>query len=189
MDFFPADSPADQLQQGKLPPLPQLWVGYLLGFATIVAEYVALSLHPELAKAQFAIPPLYLFLAMFVGIVYWLVCIHRYHVVLQHVPGWKHPVSPARAVGFHFIPVYYLYWIFKWPSEIAKFVNARFQQPVMKPYLSGSIILAGFAMGLFFDPGLGLIVFFTAASYISACLRRALALPPVPPAAPPPSAE
>ena len=190
MDFSPANSPTGQLTPEKLPPLPQLWVGYLLGFATIVAEYVAMSLHPELAKAEFSIPPLYLFLVVFVGTVYWLVCIHRYHLVLQHVSGWKHPISPARSVGFHFIPIYYLYWVFKWPREIARFVNWKFQQPVMKPYLAGSIILAGFAIGLFFDPGLGLIVFFVAASYISAYLRRALALPPTSLAGTaPPSAE
>jgi hypothetical protein len=189
MDFSPTDMPADQSQPSKLPPLPQLWIGYLLGVATVVAEYVALSLHPELAKAEFAIPPLYLFLAVFVGTVYWLVCIHRFHVILQCVPGWKHPISPARAVGFHFIPIYYLYWIFKWPKEISKYVNWRFHLPVMKPYLAGSIILAGFVLGLFFDPGFGLIVFFMAISYISACLRRAFALPPMPSSGAPPSAE
>ncbi|MGB6596085.1 MAG: hypothetical protein WBE70_03090, partial [Candidatus Acidiferrum sp.] len=80
MDFSPVDLPVEQTQSAKLPPLPQLWVGYLLGLATIVAEFVAASLHPELAKADFAIPPLYLFLVMFVGGVYWLVCVYRYHV-------------------------------------------------------------------------------------------------------------
>lgn len=189
MSFSPADMPADRSQPSELPSLPQLWVGYLLGFATMAAEYVALSLHPELAKAEFAIPPLYLFLAMFVGTVYWLVCVYRYHVVLQHVLGWKHPVSPARSVGFHFIPVYYLYWIFKWPQEISKYVNWRFQQPVMKPYLAGAIILSGFVIAVFMDPGLGLIALFMADSYISACLRRAFALRPMPPTDAPPSAE
>ncbi|MGC2753120.1 MAG: hypothetical protein WCA40_12225, partial [Candidatus Acidiferrum sp.] len=77
----------------------------------------------------------------------------------------------------------------KWPREISKYVNWRFQQPVMKPYLAGSIILTGFVISLLFDPGLALIVFFLAASYISACLRRAFALPPIPPANMPPSAQ
>ena len=179
MDDSPDGLSAAQMHPGKLPPLPQLWVGYLLGFATIVAEFVAAALHPEMGKAEFPIPPLYLFLVMFVGGVYWLVCVYRYHVVMQHMPGWKHPISPARAVGFHFIPIYNLYWVFKWPQEIARFVNWRFAQPLMKPQMVGLMVFAAFVLRFVFDPGLGLILLFLAASYVSGCLRRALALPPV----------
>lgn len=181
MDLSPADLPAEQAHSSTLPPLPQLWVGYLLGFASIIAEYVAAELHPELAKATFPIPPLYLFLVMFIGGVYWLVCVYRYHVVMQHVSGWKHPISPARAVGFHFIPLYNLYWVFKWPQEIAGFVNWRFGQQVMKPRMVGLMVLSAFVLRFLFDPGLGLILLFLAASYVSGCLRRAFALPPRPP--------
>ena len=108
MDVSPGGLPADQ----RKPPLPQLWVGYLLGFATIVAEFVDASLHSAdvvINEIPIPIPNLYLFLLMFVGSVYWLVCVYRYHLVMQQVPGWKHPISPARAVGFHFIPIYNLY--------------------------------------------------------------------------------
>lgn len=156
---------------------PQLWIGYLLGVATIVAEVVAVSLHPEFAKDEIPIPPLYLFLAMFIGGVYWLVCVHRYHVILQHVPGWKHPISPARAVGFHFIPIYNLYWVFKWPQEIARFVNWKFRRPVMKPQMVGLMVFTAVLMRILLDAGFGLILLFVAASYVSASLRRALALP------------
>lgn len=188
MDFSSSDLPAEHAQPGKLPPLPQLWIGYLLGIATIIAEFVATALQPELAKSAFPIPPLYLFLVMFVGGVYWLVCVYRYHVVMQHVPGWKHPISPARAVGFHFIPIYNLYWVFKWPQEIARFVNWKFGQPLMKPQMVGLMVFAAFVLRFLFDPGLGLILLFLAASYVSACLRRAFALPPMPRAGTPPSA-
>lgn len=71
MDFSPADLPAQQMQQAKLPPLPQLWVGYLLGFATVVAELVDPSLQNTVPAETFLlIPNLYLFLLMFVGGVY-----------------------------------------------------------------------------------------------------------------------
>jgi hypothetical protein len=194
MDFSPADLPAQQTQQAQLPPLPQLWVGYLLGLATVVAELVeGPQQHtPESASIMdFRIPNLYLFLLIFVGFIYWLVCVYRYHVVMQHAPGWKHSISPARAVGFHFIPLYNLYWVFKWPQEIARFVNWRFGQSVMKPQMVGLMVFGAFVMRFFFDPGLGLILLFLAASYVSGCLRRACALPPVslPPVDAPPSIE
>lgn len=182
MDLSPAGMPAEQAHSSTLAPLPRLWVGYFLGLATIIAEYIAAELHPELAKATFPIPPLYLFLVMFVGGVYWLVCVYRYHVVMQHIPGWRHPISPVRAVGFHFIPLYNLYWVFKWPQEIARFVNWKFKQPVMKPQMVGLMVFAAFVLRFLFDPGLGLILLFFAASYVSGWLRRAFALPPAPPA-------
>src|SRR5580693_8838163 len=113
MEFSNGDSPPGA-QPAALPALPQVWIGYVLGVVTILAEDVALELHPDLVKGGVPIPPLYLFLSAFVGGVYWLVCVYRYHVVLASVPRWKHPISPARAVGFHFIPLYNFYWVFKW---------------------------------------------------------------------------
>jgi hypothetical protein len=189
MDDSPGELPTESIQPGKLPPLPKLWVGYLLGLPTMIAEFAAVSLHPEMEKAEIPIPPLYLFLPKFVGGVYWLVCVYKYHVVTRHVPGWKHPISPARAVGFHFIPIYYIYWIFKWPREIARFVNWKFGQPFMKPQVVGLMVFAGFLLLFFFDPGLGLVMLFLAASYVSGCLRRAFALPPMPTVNMPPSTE
>ncbi|HEY4906666.1 MAG TPA: hypothetical protein VIH74_04395, partial [Candidatus Acidoferrum sp.] len=64
----PADTehPESARPPAALPTLPMIWIGYLLGVATIIAEFVAVSLHPELAK-EAGIPPLYLFLVSFVG--------------------------------------------------------------------------------------------------------------------------
>lgn len=161
-----------------LPALPIIWIGYLLGVATIIAEFVAVSLHPELAK-EGGIPPLYLFLISFVGGVYWFVCIYRYHVILALVTGGKHPISPARAVGFHFIPFYNLYWVFKWPKEIANFVNSRVRANMMRPTPVGVAVLAALVLRIF-DPGFGLILLFFPLTYVSECTRRALAAPNLP---------
>jgi hypothetical protein len=158
-----------------VPRLPQLWIGYLLGVATIVAELVAVALHPELAK-EGGIPPLYLFLVSFIGGIYWLVCVYRYHVVLALVPGWKHPISPARAAGFHFIPFYNFYWIFKWPREMANFVNGRLRRSAMKPLAVSITVLTALVLRIL-DPGFGLVLLFLPMSYISKCLRHALAVP------------
>ena len=54
---------------------PRICAGCLLGIATLVAEMAVLSLHPELAKEPLLIPPLYLFLANFISLVCWLVCV------------------------------------------------------------------------------------------------------------------
>jgi hypothetical protein len=179
MEFSNGETPSREAQLAA-PPLPRVWIGYLLGVVTILAEIIAVQLHPELAKGGFTIPPLYLFLSAFVGGVYWLVCVYQYHVVLAHASGWNHPISPARAVGFHFLPLYNLYWVFKWPQEIARFVNWRLRKPVMKPQAVGIAVFTAFIVRLLLDPGLGLILLFVAFSHVSECLRRALASPAVP---------
>ena len=67
MESWNGENVPGEAQPAALPPLPQVWIGYLLGVATIVAEIVAVELHPELAKGGLTIPPLYLFLSAFVG--------------------------------------------------------------------------------------------------------------------------
>jgi hypothetical protein len=189
MDDSPGELATEDIQPEKLPPFPQLWIGYLIGLANVVAGFVYASLHPQAAQEEFPIPPLYLFLLIFVGWVYWLVCVYRYHEIMRRVPGWKHPISPARAVGFHFLLGYNLYWSFKWPREIAKFVNWRFGKIVMKPEMVGLMFLAAYVLHFLFDPGLGLVMLFLGASYLSGCLRRAFALGPLPTLSTPPSTE
>jgi hypothetical protein len=177
MTVSDAESPQSGGNMAQPAQLPMLWIGYLLGVATIVAELVAVGLDPDLAKKG-GIPPLYLFLVSFIGGVYWLVCIYQIHVVLAHAPRWRHPISPARAVGFHFIPFYQFYWIFKWPREIANFVSSRLPEPIMKPAAVGVAILAALILRLV-DPGFGLILLFFPMSYVSECIRRAFAATPV----------
>lgn len=178
----------------KSAALPRVWIGYLIGLATIIAEMVAISRHPELTKGsditkgEFFIPPLYLFLANFIGFVYWLVCVYQIHVVLARVPGWHHPISPRRAVGFHFIPVYFLYWLFKWPKEIAAFVNGRLGRKVMKSVGVGIAFLLALVMH-FLDSGFGLILLFIPLSYLTRCVAFALAQPAASAAIPPGSTE
>lgn len=174
------DSPGAETQAGppgieRFPPLPKIWIGYVIGVITLIAEAVAVSLHPEIASGTPIVPPLYLFLPAFVGGVYWFVCVYRYHVVMNHIPGWRHPVSPGRAVGYHFIPIYNFYWLFKWLQEIARFVNSTLERPAMRPELAGGAILVALLLR-FLDAGMGMLLLFLATSHVSVCLRQALAV-------------
>jgi hypothetical protein len=158
--------------------LPKIWIGYVLAFATLIGEVIAVARNPELAKGtQIAVPPLEIYLPAFVGLVYWLVCVHRYHVVLANVPGWKHPISPARAVWFHFIPIFMIYWVFRWPGAIADFVNERLQAKVMNKWSVGVCFLASLLCRLFVDASLHVALLFFACTHISGFLHRALAAP------------
>src|SRR5262249_12447697 len=108
MDWSSGDSREQpgRPRQTAEPHYPRIWIGYLLGVATLIAEMIAISLHPELVKEPLLVPPLYLFLANFICLVYWLVCVYEFHVVLAHATAASYPVKPLRAAWFHLIPIY-----------------------------------------------------------------------------------
>jgi hypothetical protein len=186
MDWSGRESREQQLQPTVLPPFPRIGIGYLLGVATLIAEMITVTLHPELAKGQLLVPPLYLFLANFISLVYWLVCVYEFHVVLSQATAGAYSIKPLRAAWFHLIPIYGLYWVFKWPRELAWFVNGRLHVPLMKPDRTGLVVFIAFMVFLVLDRGFGMILLFWAASYLSRCLRYALTARPAPPASQPP---
>ena len=89
------------------------------------------------------------------GFLYWIAGIRRLHQVLAAVTGGTYPISPAHATLYHFVPGYNLYWIFRWPSEVARFVNAHSPQPVMPPAFPGFLILGFLVARILLDAALG----------------------------------
>jgi hypothetical protein len=106
-------------------------------------------------------------------------CVYAYHYVLTQVEGWQHPITPKMAVRYHFIPFFDLYWNYKWPHEIAKFVNWRMQKRRMSGALVRTLVLLGTVVS-FYMLVLGLVIIFSAFAYLSRCLRDAFAAAPVP---------
>ena len=184
MDWSSGDSQGQPAQPQAPPRFPRIWVGYLLGAATIVAEMIAVALHPELAKEPLIVPPLYLFLANFISLVYWLVCVYEFHVLLMRASSGSYSIKPMRAAWFHLIPVYGLYWVYRWPRELARFVNSRLPAPLMRPERTGFAVFWAFIVFLLLDRGFGMILLFWAASHLSRSLRLALAADLGPPQGP-----
>jgi hypothetical protein len=184
MDWSGGESQGQQAQPSALPPFPRIWIGYLLGVATLITEMIAITLHPELAKEPLLIPPLYLFLANFISLVYWMVCVYEFHLVLMQASGGTYPIKPVRAAWFHLIPIYGLYWVYKWPREMARFINGRLPAPLMRPDRTGLAIFMAFVVFLILNRGFGMILLFWAASHLSRWLRYALTAQPSSPVGP-----
>jgi hypothetical protein len=177
-------APSNELDRLS-PQLPSLKFGFRLAGFLFLTEIVwgiqreFARGSPEARSAGGYAGALYLVGAL-VGTAFLLHCISTYHSVLSRVDGWSHPISQKRAVRFHFIPIFNLYWNYKWPSEIARFVNWRTQAHRMSGVLAGSIVLSGYLFAGFVDTSIGLVIILSGFAYISRCLREAFAGVPVP---------
>jgi len=180
----PAAPDPVRLPAAPLLPMPKLWIGYLLALATFIGEMIAIARHPEMLNVSdsakepiLTVPPLEIFLPIFVSYVFWLVCVYRYHKILAAVPRYQHPVSPAKAVGFHFIPLFWVIWLFIWPNKIANFVNARSKTPLMRGWVFGVGFIGAMLCQVFLDRGLGIALLFVSTSYVGGFLAWALSIP------------
>jgi hypothetical protein len=152
--------------------LPRIWIGFSIAVLFLITEILVVSVSPD-----FAILMLFISLG---GWFYWLYCVYKYHDVMTSIQGYNHPISPGRAIGMHWIPFYNFYWVFKWPREIATFVNWRTQSPrAMNGNIPGALVLLGVLL-LRLDGFIGFIVLFSAGRYISRRVRDACLAPPVP---------
>ncbi|MBN1185532.1 MAG: hypothetical protein JXB49_24815 [Bacteroidales bacterium] len=75
-------------------------------------------------------------------VIYYCMLIHKIHKIAANQTNNQYPITPGKAVGFMFIPFFNLYWIFKWPLEMAKYVN---DLNPSNPISSGKIV--GFLVG------------------------------------------
>jgi hypothetical protein len=173
------DTPRERLEL----ELPKLRNGFVLAGILFTLEMVWGALEAGLAGGRSAAgyAAALAVAATLVCTAYLLHCVSAYHHIVNKVEGWSHPISPKRAVRFHFIPVFNLYWNFKWPLEIAKFVNWRLQRSRMSGILAGALVLVGALVAGFIDGSLGMVVVLCAFSYVSRCLREAFAAQAVPP--------
>jgi len=153
-----------------------MWIGFALSALILVSEFI--NFNSGVQQAGSRSNPVFLIFVLAAWF-YWLWCVHRYHDIITSIPGYHHPISPGQAVARHLIPFYNFYWVFKWPSEIATFVNWRTQAPTMQGWIVGLLVLGGFVMRIL-DASIGMAVVFAGGVYISRQILKALAAPPVP---------
>jgi hypothetical protein len=174
--------PATETEYERLSPqLPKLRFGFGLAIFLFINQVIwgtQRALHPGSPSAGGIAAALSVICAL-VASAYFLNCVYAYHYVLTQVNGWHHSISPKRAVRLHFIPLYDLYWNYRWPHEMAKFVNWRMQKRRMSGALVGTLVLVGTIVS-FYVATIGLVIIFSSFAYLSRCLRDAFAAAPVP---------
>lgn len=152
--------------------LPNVWVGYAITFLTL-----ALALPGVLSEDNadnIDLPALALILFL-VGWFFWLFFVHRVHRVLREATMGAYSVSPRKAVGFQFIPLYSLVWVFVWPRRIAKFVNNQGGAVRMSGWLPGiALFLASFLGAISVLGPLHLLILFATGHYFTRKLKKVL---------------
>lgn len=172
----------DDASQLAIQKLPKLKFGFTLAAIMFISQMVwgaQRALHRYSQEAGGYAAAVSVFGVFFLA-AYLLYCIAAYHRIANGVEGWRHPITPTRAVRFHFIPIYNIYWSYRWPRELAKFINWRTQRRRMSGALVGTVILVGTIVGTFFDGSVGGTIILCGFAYVSRCLRDALAAPSVP---------
>jgi hypothetical protein len=115
---------------------PWVWVGFVIALAFFVIEVLWIVLGLEEAVVNI--------LLTFISIggwIYWLVCVHRLHKILDELSNGSYPNSPGEAAGKHIIPFYNLYWVFKWPADLSEYINKRGRVKMISGYMIGALIL------------------------------------------------
>jgi len=143
--------------------LPNFWVGYLIAALLLIAEILQVIV--KLVSIKQKTFPIILPIGLG-GWIYWLICVYQMHKVLAELTNSAYPITPAAAVGYHFIPLYNVYWIFKWPAEIVNFVNAHLGRKAASKSMGLFLFLAPFLLRIV-GAGIPLIVVFSVGLYLS----------------------
>jgi hypothetical protein len=164
------DRPA--IDVSRLPSRPGVtWPGFVIAGIVFVLEVVEGFVS---ADAQSTLQVAAVFLAI-LGFFVWLDCVGRLHRVLARVTNGKYPISPVRAAGIHFVPFFNVYWLFRWSSEVMKFVNRRDPSRTLSTGWPGVLLLVGF-LARFLDASLALLVWFGVVTMLNRRVVRACAV-------------
>jgi hypothetical protein len=144
--------------------LPNIWVGYILAAIFLAVEFVSYFVSPE--KSLLVVDLLYIPIVF-----YFFWCIARFHIVLRTATFNEYPIGAAKAVGFHFIPLFNIYWVFRWPHKIATFVNKKQNAKIMANWLGIFLFLGGVLLKIF-GVAIGTTVCFSVLFYIHRKLQK-----------------
>ncbi len=149
-----------------LAPLPSVGFGFLFAGAFLLAEFVEVAQGIEDTSGSLT------FAVSLGGMIFWLHCVHRFHQILGQLSLDPYPISPGAAVGWHFMPFYNLYWIFKWPIEFSKFIRAHGPVTVLPGGIVGLLLLLSLLINRIIDGAIGMAYIFGIGLYLQGVLDK-----------------
>jgi serine/threonine protein kinase len=157
--------------QRPFSPLPKVWIGFIIAGVYLLVELMSGASGNDMDDLL-----VYLIAIGLVGMAYWLFCVYRFHKILWEMTK-DYEFSPGAAVGYHFIPFYNFYWIFKWPIEFSNTINALGTVKMAPGALLGALLLIALLVNRFFDGAVGMTFIFGIGTYMASVLRKQIQSP------------
>jgi hypothetical protein len=139
-------------------PFP-IWIGFVLCFWVFVVESVDVATNHRHS--------VWFWTADVASVIYFFMCVYRFHQILSDVTFGAYPIEPGEAVCYHLIPLFNLYWLFSWPSRFADYVNAARAIKVVPGMVIGSLLIASGLVAKFVDASIGLACCFGVMAYMT----------------------
>jgi hypothetical protein len=86
--------------------------------------------------------------------------------ILEETTHGQYPIEAKRAAALHIVPVYNFYWMFKWPSELVKYMNHKGRVQMTSGWVIGLLILFSIILLSRIDGSLSIAALFFIAVYI-----------------------
>jgi hypothetical protein len=100
-------------------------------------------------------------------LIIFFVVVFQLHKFMAAATNGAHPVTAAKAVWAHLIPIYSFYWVFGWTNRAAEFVSLRNTDSPMRKGWPGLALLLGFLV-VYADVVTGMSVVMLALAHIRA---------------------
>jgi hypothetical protein len=153
---------------------PWIWVGFLFAFAFFVIEVVLVIMtfdfEQEVSTNDAELSIIFGLLGL-PGLIYWMFCVHRLHKILGEMTNGRYPITPNEAAFKHLVPFYNFYWIFKWPSEFANYLNSRRRVSMISGAALGVVLLLGMLVFRLIDGSIGMAWLFGLTMFMSFKLK------------------
>jgi hypothetical protein len=148
----------------RVSPLPKIWIGFVLSALFILYQLFSDFL-PEMFRTRYGYAGgAYVIYLSAIG--YWLFCVYRFHKILEETTHGQYPIEAKRAAALHIVPVYNFYWMFKWPSELVKYMNHKGRVQMTSGWVIGLLILFSIILLSRIDGSLSIAALFFIAVYI-----------------------
>lgn len=141
--------------------LPWVWVGFLFAGAFFVLEMAWALMELD----ELAINVVLTFIVIG-GWIYFAVCVHRIHKILNELARNRYPFTPGEAASKHFIPFYNIVWLFKWPSELSRYINGKGHVRMISGGVIGTLLLLAVLVRVV-DGSFGMAFLFGVMMYVS----------------------
>lgn len=131
--------------------LPKVWIGLIFPpVSFLLAFFVSADKNDSLFL-------IILFgIALCAGELYWSYCVYKIHKIIEVLTNATYPISPLAGAIKNYVPLYNLYWVYRWPRTFSNFINESGYTKIMSGNFLGNLFVVSMLISVYFGRALGL---------------------------------